>query len=46
MLSAIMGGFTRVFAEKLLLLDGKDLTNGGSIAQSGVKRNDKKEARE
>lgn len=38
MLSAIMGGFTRVFAEKLLLLDGKDLMNGGSIAQPGAKR--------
>ena len=46
MLSAIMGGFTRVFAEKLLLLDGKDLTNGGSIAQSGVKRKEKKETGE
>ena len=33
MLSAIIGGFTRLFAEKLLLLDGKDLTNGGSIAR-------------
>ncbi len=33
MLSAIIGGFTRLFAEKLLLLDGKDLTNVGSIAQ-------------
>ncbi len=45
MLTAIMGGFTRLFAEKLLLLDGKDLTNGGSIAQSGVRR-DKKEDKE
>lgn len=33
MLSAIIGGFTRLFAEKLLLLDGKDMTNGGSIAR-------------
>ena len=43
MLSAIMGGFTRVFAEKLLLLDGKTLSNGGSVAQSGVKRDKKKD---
>ena len=37
-LSAIMGGFTRLLAEKLLLLEGKDLTNGGSIAVSGLRR--------
>ncbi len=37
-ISAIMGGFTRLLAEKLLLLEGKDLTNGGSIALSGVRR--------
>ena len=37
-LSAIMGGFTRLMAEKLLLLEGKDLANGGSIALSGVPR--------
>ena len=37
-LSAIMGGFTRLMAEKLLLLEGKDLTNGGSIALAGVRR--------
>ena len=37
-LSAIMGGFTRLMAEKLLLLEGKDLSNGGSIALSGVHR--------
>ena len=37
-LSAIMGGFTRLMAEQLLLLEGKDLTNGGSIALSGVRR--------
>ncbi len=43
MLSAIMGGFTRVFAEKLLLLDGKTLSDGGSVAQSGVKRDKKKD---
>ena len=29
--NAIMGGFTRLLAEKLILLDGKDLSNGGSI---------------
>ena len=43
MLSAIMGGFTRVFAEKLLLLDGKTLSDGGSVAKSGVKRDKKKD---
>ena len=36
-LTAIMGGFTRLFAEKLLLLDGKDLSNGGSIALAGLR---------
>ena len=29
--SAIFGGLSRLLAEKLLLLDGKDLENGGSI---------------
>ena len=29
--NAIMSGFTRLLAEKLLLLEGKDLSNGGSI---------------
>ena len=29
--AAIIGGFARLLAEKLLLLDGKDLTNGGEI---------------
>ena len=29
--SAIIGGFSRLLAEKLLLLDGRDLSNGGSI---------------
>ncbi len=29
--AAIIGGFSRLLAQKLLLLDGKDLTNGGSI---------------
>ena len=36
-LTAIMGGFTRLLAEKLLLLEGKDLSNGGSIALSGTR---------
>ena len=30
-MSAIIGGFARLLAEKLLLLDGKDLSNGGEI---------------
>lgn len=30
--AAILSGFTRLFAEKLLLLEGKTLTDGGSIA--------------
>ncbi len=29
--AAIIGGFSRLLAEKLMLLDGKDLSNGGSI---------------
>ena len=29
--SAIISGFARLLAEKLILLDGRDLTNGGSI---------------
>ena len=29
--SAIIGGFSRLLAEKLMLLSGKDLSNGGSI---------------
>lgn len=29
--SAIIGGLSRLLAEKLMLLDGKDLSNGGSI---------------
>ena len=29
--NAVMAGFTRLLAEKLLLLEGKDLNNGGSI---------------
>ncbi len=36
-LTAIVGGFTRLLAEKLLLLEGKDLSNGGSIALSGTR---------
>ena len=30
-LSAIISGFARLFAEKLLMLEGKDLDNGGDI---------------
>ena len=33
--SAMIGGLSRLLAEKLLLLEGKDLSNGGSIAQHG-----------
>ena len=29
--SAIIGGLSRLLAEKLMLLEGKDLTNGGSV---------------
>ena len=29
--NAVLSGFTRLLTEKLLLLEGKDLTNGGSI---------------
>ena len=29
--AAIVGGFSRLLAEKLLLLEGHDLSNGGSI---------------
>ena len=29
--SALISGFARLLAEKLILLDGRDLTNGGSI---------------
>ena len=29
--SAMIGGFSRLLAEKLMLLDGKDLSNGGSV---------------
>ena len=28
---AVISGFARLMAEKLLLLEGKDLSNGGSI---------------
>jgi hypothetical protein len=37
-MTAIISGFSRLLAEKLLLLEGKDLTNGGSIALSGLPR--------
>ncbi len=36
--TAIIGGLSRLLAEKLLLLEGKDLTNGGSIALSSRER--------
>lgn len=32
--NAVMSGFTRLLAEKLMLLEGKDLNNGGSIDRS------------
>ena len=35
--AAIIGGFSRLLAEKLMLLDGKDLSNGGSILVKGQK---------
>ncbi len=34
----VMSGLGRLLTEKLLLLEGKDLTNGGSIALAGVRR--------
>ncbi|MBR6208820.1 MAG: DUF1836 domain-containing protein [Oscillospiraceae bacterium] len=37
-MSAIVGGYARLMAEKLLLLEGKNLENGGSISLSGVRR--------
>lgn len=36
---AILSGFTKLLAEKLLLLEGKDLTNGGTVE---VKQKSKK----
>ena len=30
-MSAVIGGFARLLAEKLLLLEGKTLENGGEI---------------
>ena len=38
-LSAILGGLSRLLAEKLMLLDGKDLETGGAI----LKKNEKPE---
>lgn len=35
--AAIVGGLSRLLAEKLMLLEGKDLTNGGSVAVRGGK---------
>ena len=34
---AIVGAFSRLLSEKLLLLEGKDLSNGGSVAERGVR---------
>lgn len=34
---AIIGGLSRLFAEKLILLEGKDLSNGGSIEERNPK---------
>ncbi len=42
-LTAIMSIFTRLMAEKLLLLDGKDLSNGGSIALAGLTKEERSE---
>ena len=39
--TAIISGFARLMAEKLLLIEGKDLSNGGSIALKGIPREDK-----
>ena len=44
-LMAIMGGFARLLAEKLMLLEGKDLTNGGSIALQGLRRSAEEEGK-
>ena len=35
---AVIAGFARLMAEKLLLLEGKDLTNGGSIEVLGGRK--------
>ncbi|MBR5751427.1 MAG: DUF1836 domain-containing protein [Clostridia bacterium] len=37
---AILSAFSRLLSEKLLLLEGKDLSNGGSVAQRGVRHKD------
>lgn len=37
---AVISGFARLMAEKLLLLEGKDLTNGGSIETRGTENQD------
>ena len=39
--TAIISGFARLMAEKLLLIEGKDLSNGGSIALKGLNRDNK-----
>ena len=38
--AAIIGGLSRLLAEKLMLLDGKDLSNGGSIRIRGEDTSD------
>ena len=40
---AIMSGFTRLLAEKLLLLEGRDLSTGGSIALAGLSHSERSE---
>ena len=42
-LAAILSGFSRLLAEKLMLLEGKDLSNGGSVALRGLRRNEEDE---
>lgn len=37
---AVISGFSRLMAEKLLLLEGKDLSNGGSVE---IRSNDKRD---
>ena len=37
---AVISGFARLMAEKLLLLEGKDLSNGGSIEVRNADKRD------
>ena len=41
--NAVTAGFTRLLAEKLLLLEGKDLSTGGSIERTGAQPANPKE---